>query len=155
MNPFNISNIFSSLGDSIKGVVGAFKANPEKVLEYEIALKKIVAEHELEMQKMAQSENEAVNKDKENARNREIELAKAGSKWGIITMNIAAALIIAAFFATNILPFFMQIPTENKSSLELINARLGDATLLILGYWFGSSRGSQEKQNQIDKFLSK
>ncbi len=155
MNPFNISNVFSSLGDSIKGVVSAFKANPEKVLEHEIALKKIVAEHELEMQKMAQAENESVKQDKEYARSREIELAKAGSKWGIITMNVAAALIIAAFFTTNILPFFMQIPTENKSSLELINARLGDATLLILGYWFGSSRGSHEKQNQIDNFLSK
>jgi len=62
-----------------------------------------------------------------------------------------AALIVICFFGILILLFIYKIPTENTDTLNLAIGALITAFGTVVGYFFGSSVGSQRKTDIISK----
>ena len=59
------------------------------------------------------------------------------------------ALIVIGFFALLYLLTQKPVPAENKDSLNLVIGSLLGAFSLIVGYFYGSSLGSSEKNEII------
>jgi uncharacterized membrane protein HdeD (DUF308 family) len=68
---------------------------------------------------------------------------------------ISALTVLLCFFLIVYALVFLQIPEQNREPLlhvlGIIDALLG----LIVGYYFGSSKGSQQKTELIDKMTNK
>jgi hypothetical protein len=83
--------------------------------------------------------------DRASAREREI---KTGDNW---TPRIIAAIVIVGWFTVQWYLLQYLVPQENR---EIVMRGLGTLDLavgMVLGYYFGSSAGSREKNQIISK----
>jgi lipopolysaccharide export LptBFGC system permease protein LptF len=64
---------------------------------------------------------------------------------------VLAALIVICFFGFIALLLFMPIPKENTETLNLGAGALLIAFGTVVGYFFGSSAGSQRKTDMLTK----
>jgi len=86
--------------------------------------------------------------DKQNARNREIEIAKTGKKdpmmliTGIIGISVFVFMVVAIVFKPEL--------QENKLLIHLLGMVEGVA-ITIFSYYFGSSKGSKDKTKLLGK----
>ena len=136
-----IKAIASKLGvaDSVEAVTAHLTANPDAALKLrEIDLKEL----------------EVHSKDRDSARNREVEMAKADVHF--ITKNITSLLAIgtlAGAMAMTALVFFVDFPDSQENIIIFVLGFLSSAATQVLSYYFGSSAGSKEKDNQIKGLL--
>jgi hypothetical protein len=73
-------------------------------------------------------------------------------KVNTIAMFILAGLITSGFFALLFMLFFVKIPPDNKGMLDMaVGALIGAFTGGVVGYFFGSSSGSAEKTQLLNK----
>lgn len=117
----------------------------------ELAQKGELAHLEADVKKM---EIEA--KDRDSARTRESEMAKADVHP--ITKNINSILalgVIALSFVLFTVLIFIEVKPAAKDILIYILGVLSAAVTQILSYYFGSSAGSKEKSKQLDDLLEK
>lgn len=127
--------------DSVEAVTQHLQANPmdaEKLAEIDV--KKL----EMEL------------KDRQDARNREIQLATNDSVPfinKIVTPVLALGVVALSFILFAVL-IFVQVTPEAKDILIYILGVLSAAVTQILSYYFGSSQGSKDKSNEI-KALAK
>lgn len=127
--------------DSVEAVTKHLQANPmdaEKLAEIDV--KKL----EMEM------------KDRQDARNREIQLATNDSVPfinKIVTPVLALGVVTLSFILFAVL-IFVNVTPEAKDILIYILGVLSAAVTQILSYYFGSSQGSKDKSNEI-KALAK
>lgn len=68
-----------------------------------------------------------------------------------IFQYILGALITVGFFALLIILMYTTIPTANKDLLNLVVGALIGSFATIVGYFFGSSKGSAEKNEFIKR----
>jgi hypothetical protein len=112
-------------------------ANPDTLLKLkqaEFDFKKAMEELEVERNKLAYE-------DRASAREREI---KTGDNW---TPRIIAAIVITGWFAVQWYLLQYLVPEENR---EIVIRGLGTLDLavgMVLGYYFGSSAGSKQKND--------
>ena len=105
-------------------------------------------EEMLEQHKQALLEMEI--KDRDSARNREIEVVKAGSKN--LTQNILAYIGVIGFFGIIGYLFAKGLGKMSAEESFIIGNLTGMAGAIakdIFGYYFGSSKGEHENQNWI------
>ena len=127
--------------DSVEAGTKHLQANPmdaEKLAEIDV--KKL----EMEM------------KDRQDARNREIQLATNDSVPfinKIVTPVLALGVVTLSFILFAVL-IFVNVTPEAKDILIYILGVLSAAVTQILSYYFGSSQGSKDKSNEI-KALAK
>lgn len=99
-------------------------------------------EKALELIKIELEETKVYLSDKQNARNREIEIAKTGKKdpmmliTGIIGISVFVFMVVAIVFKPEL--------QDNKLLIHLLGMVEGVA-ITIFTYYFGSSKGSKEK----------
>jgi uncharacterized membrane protein YedE/YeeE len=60
-----------------------------------------------------------------------------------------AAIVVAGFFAVLAGLLIWSVPAENKSSLDIAIGALVAGLGTVLGYFFGSSKGSSEKNDLL------
>ncbi len=114
-----------------------------------------------EILKQEMSENDELEglifKDKADARQREEVIATSDKAPLInkITLPILAAFVTFGFFG--ILAYMLKytVPPENKDILNIMLGSLGTAWVGIVTYYFGSSSGSKDKDQQISDLISK
>lgn len=63
-------------------------------------------------------------------------------------------VFLVGFFTITQFLIYKTIPTENKELISGILETLKNGAILILGYFYGSSRSSAEKSTTIDKKLN-
>ena len=68
-----------------------------------------------------------------------------------VLQYVLAALIVVCFFGFIALLLFMPIPKENVETLNLAAGALLIAFGTVVGYFFGSSAGSQRKTDMLSK----
>jgi uncharacterized membrane protein YfcA len=74
------------------------------------------------------------------------------TKINAIAMYILAGLITTGFFSLLYILMFQKIPTENKELVTMaVGALIGAFTGGVVGYFFGSSAGSAEKTQLLNK----
>lgn len=138
-----IKAIAGKLGveDSVEAVTQHLQANPMDAAKLaDIDVKKL----EMEM------------KDRQDARNREIQLATNDSVPfinKIVTPVLALGVVALSFILFAVL-IFVNVTPEAKDILIYILGVLSAAVTQILSYYFGSSQGSKDKSNEI-KALTK
>ncbi len=118
-----------------------------KQLLKELELKRMAIEKE--MAEIELKERELIIQDLNSARTREVELAKAGYNDWLQKVVGIIALLILMFVAYVIV--FITIPATNR---ELFIHFIGVAegiSLPIFAYYFGSSKGSSDKNRLIGK----
>lgn len=114
-----------------------------------IELKKLELEHEAKMQAMGYENLETLDSisaaDRASARDREI---KTGDSW---TPRILAGIVVVGWLGVQIYLLGHVVPGEMRELILRSMGTLDMALGLVLGYYFGSSRGSSMKDETIAK----
>jgi hypothetical protein len=119
------------------------------------------AEAQAKLMEMAQkgqlAELEAMGKEMESARNREIQIATSSAAPmlnKIVTPVLALGTVGLTFILFGVI-IFVDVDSDSKDILIYVLGALTSAVTMVLGYYFGSSAGSKEKSSQIDDLLGK
>jgi hypothetical protein len=133
----------------------------EKVLDKVMPDPNAKAEAQAKLMEMAQkgqlAELEAMGKEMESARNREIQIATSDAAPmlnKIVTPVLALGTVALTFILYGII-IFTDVDEQSKDILIYVLGALTSAVTMVLGYYFGSSAGSKEKSSQIDELLGK
>jgi hypothetical protein len=133
----------------------------EKVLDKVMPDPNAKAEAQAKLMALAQqgqlAELEAMGKEMESARNREIQIATSDAAPmlnKIVTPVLALGTVALTFILYGII-IFTDVDEQSKDILIYVLGALTSAVTMVLGYYFGSSAGSKEKSSQIDELLGK
>jgi hypothetical protein len=133
----------------------------EKVLDKVLPDPGAKAEAQAKLMEMAQrgqlAELEAMGKEMESARNREIQIATSDAAPmlnKIVTPVLALGTVGLTFILFGVI-IFVDVDAESKDILIYVLGALTSAVTMVLGYYFGSSAGSKEKSSQLDEILGK
>ena len=141
--------------------IAALLSIGEKVLDKVIPDPNAKAEAQAKLMEMAQkgqlAELEAMGKEMESARNREIQIATSefAPMLNKIVTPILALGTVALTFILYAIIIFTDVDEQSKDILIYVLGALTSAVTMVLGYYFGSSAGSKEKSAQIDDLLGK
>jgi hypothetical protein len=126
-------------------VQAAAKATPEQLL----ALKKAEQEFEVQMRELDIDLERIANADRDSARNREI-------KTKDLTPKILAGFITAGYFGVLFYMLRNGLPQHGGSEAMLVMlGTLGTAWGGVVAYYFGSSAGSKEKTDAMNRMAQK
>ncbi len=134
------------LGSAAKpeDVLSAISADPE------IRLKAMVADNDFKLKQRDQDieEMKAQLADVQSARSRQVESEKATGKRDY-NLYILAWTVIIGFFA--LMGFLLKIPVPQDQSgvIFMLFGSLSSAFGAVIGYFFGSSKSSSDKNEQI------
>ena len=141
--------------------LGAILSIGEKVLDKVLPDPEAKAKAQASLMEMAQkgqlAELEAMGKEMESARNREIQIATsefAPMLNKIVTPILALGTVALTFILYGII-IFTDVDEQSKDILIYVLGALTSAVTMVLGYYFGSSAGSKEKSQQLDEILDK
>lgn len=141
--------------------IAALLSIGEKVLDKVIPDPAAKAEAQAKLMEMAQkgqlAELEAMTKEMDSARKREIEIATsefAPFLNKIVTPILALGTVGLTFVLFAVI-IFVEVKPEAKDILIYVLGALTSAVTMVLGYYFGSSQGSKEKSQQLDEVLGK
>lgn len=107
-----------------------------------------VYEHELNVLKLEQE-------DRDNARQREIEMAKTDAPT---LSKIIVPLIAIVWVGFSFVIYILTLSGTFEATSHIQEGVITDIThiaILIVGYYFGSSKGSKDKQKHIHRHRSK
>jgi hypothetical protein len=128
-------------GSDVNAVTAAIIQNPDslqKLKELELEFAKIDAQ------------------DRNSARNREVEMAKADVHF--ITKNITSILaigILTGAIVITTLVFFVDFPDSQENILIFVLGSLFSIATQVVSYYFGSSQGSKDKTKEIEGLMKK
>ena len=126
---------------TVEGVTAALAGNPanlEKLKEMELEFAKIDAA------------------DRDSARKREVEMAKADVHF--ITKNITSILsigILTGSIVIAMLVFFVDFPDSQENILIFVLGSLFSIATQVVSYYFGSSQGSKDKTAELKEAMKK
>ena len=128
-------------GSDINAVTAAIIQNPDSLQK--------LKELDLEFAKIDAA-------DRDSARNREIEMAKADVHF--ITKNITSILAIGVLTGALIitaLVFFVDFPDSQENILIFVLGSLFSIATQVISYYFGSSQGSKDKTAELKEVMKK
>jgi len=143
----DITNTPVTEHDGGAAAVAALQADPAKMT----ALKQQLGQLQLDMQKELDSEAQAARQDAldsfktmvaDVANARALAVSAGPARWGAIGVSTVVMLL---FSAKLIVPMFLTVPPIPEGEMQLLYA----AVTLTLGFWLGSSDGSQRKNAQM------
>jgi len=121
-------------------VLGIIKANPEKLLE----LQKAEMAHKERLQVLLLEERALEIKDIGDARSREVAIVEATGKKDY-NLYILAWTVIIGFFGLCGVLMGVPIPKDSSQVVFILFGGLVAGFSQVLGYFFGSSKSSNEK----------
>jgi len=158
------SGASGGLLEGVSSIISRVKADPTKVAEIEQELEELKFNHlqemaklDLEADKIEADLEKAYLADKDSARDREIQIAtseKAPLLNKIITPLLAILILGSTFIFWYIL-IFVDITKDKEILLSGITGSLTTLSMGVVGYYFGSSQSSANKQKQIESFMTK
>lgn len=132
-----------NVSGAIEDTVSLFKGkdDPEsKALLSELELKR--KEFELETYRLEVQ-------DRDSARTREVELKKAGGQD--IMMLVSGAVAMIAFLTIIFTILFVELPDKNENLIHQVIGITEGVAISVFTYYFGSSKGSSDKQKELNK----
>lgn len=140
--------------ESVGNVVDKFVQTKEEKDAANLELRKVVSEELKAMEIEHTKQLEVYQKEMESARNREIQIAtsdKAPLINKIITPILALAVVTLTFVLFYVL-MFREVGNEKDIIIYVLGV-LSAVCTQVISYFFGSSQGSAQKQNQLDKLI--
>jgi len=131
-------NPMGAAQDLLKELSGSNNPKAKPILD-EMNLK--MAEIELEFSKVDLEETVAYLGDIQNARQREISMANSGkSDW---FMYVVGMFVLVSLVGVVYVALFVEVKDENM--FYFIAGNVFTMTMTVVGYFFGSSKGSKDK----------
>ena len=140
--------------ESVGNVVDKFVQTKEEKDAANLELRKVISEELKAMEIEHTKQLEVYQKEMESARNREIQIAtsdKAPLINKIITPILALAVVTLTFVLFYVL-MFREVGNEKDIIIYVLGV-LSAVCTQVISYFFGSSQGSAQKQNQLDKLI--
>lgn len=140
--------------DKVAGAVDRFVQTKEEKDAVNLEIRKVVSEELKAMEQEHTKQLEVYQREMDSARNREIQVAtsdKAPLLNKIITPILALAVIILTFVLFYVL-MFREVGNEKDIIIYVLGV-LSAVCTQVISYFFGSSQGSAQKQNQLDKLI--
>ena len=140
--------------ESVGNVVDKFVQTKEEKDAANLELIKVVSEELKAMEQEHTKQLEVYQKEMESARNREIQIATAEKAplLNKIVTPILALTVVALTFILFYMLMFKQVGNEKDIIIYVLGV-LSAVCTQIISYYFGSSQGSAQKQNQLDKLI--
>jgi len=139
--------------------LGAILSIGEKVLDKVMPDPEAKAKAQATLMEMAQkgelAQLEAHVKEMQSARDREIQIAtsdKAPMLNKIVTPVLALGTVGLTFILFGVI-IFVDVDSDSKDILIYVLGALTSAVTMVLGYYFGSSAGSKEKDSKIKDLI--
>tara|TARA_R110000868_G_scaffold19297_1_gene83070 strand:+ start:6869 stop:7399 length:531 start_codon:yes stop_codon:yes gene_type:complete len=128
------------------GIERAIAADPNLALQFKMA----VMQAEADARRQEFDTLQAQLADVQSARNQTVKLVEAGSviAWGAPIISI---LITVGFFAMLYVVIRQEIPESSQTLANIMLGSLGTSFTAVVGYWVGSSAGSAQKTNALEK----
>ena len=123
--------------------LAAVASNPEAVL----ALKRLEADHTVELERLAIEAARVEVEDRQGARAREQAVVAATGKQDRNLVGLAWTMVLGFLGLTGALTFFP--PADTSQIVLILYGNLGSAFTGVIGYYFGSSAGSKAKDARI------
>lgn len=150
-----VEGFIGSVGKMVKDGVSAFKADPTKAMELEATLAQAEQAFRAKLADIAMREKEVAAADRDSARKREAELKDN-------TPRTLAYIVVGGFLGLS----FCQIaalyiwpetkfPPEGWVMIGNISGYLAAKSELALAYYFGTSAGSDRKNDTIERLVGK
>jgi len=136
-----------ALIDSVSGVVDKFVTTSDEKAAIKQAMEAEINRHMEAINAQALRENELENMDRDSARNREIAHIKATGKADHFQYFVGGVVMLT-FVAVTIFLLKYELPEKNGHIIVNLVGILEGATIAIVTFYFGSSRGSREKNAQ-------
>lgn len=134
--------------DDPEAVLNELKQNPEALVK----LKKYEMDHEKELKRLDIKEQEIYLQDRQSARERESRVVEATGEKDY-ALYILASTLVVGFFA--VLVVFMVEDIKGNEALYLLLGSLASGFGAVIQYFFGSSRGSKDKDRAIERIVQK
>ena len=139
--------------------IAALLSIGEKVLDKVLPDPQAKAEAQAKLMEMAQkgqlAELEFMAKEMDSARRREIEIAVSENApfiSKIVTPVLALGTVALTFILYTII-IFVDVNEQSKDIMIYVLGALTSAVTMVLGYYFGSSAGSKEKDQKIKDLM--
>lgn len=160
-----VLNTLGDVGGEILGAVGkvtgikAFDVAADLVSkddrltdkEKEVAMKELMKEKELALEYYKIDAE-----DRGSAREMRVKTneSKAATQFNKIFPDVLAAFIVLAAVTFGIMLFYVEIPEGNKRTVELFcDVFLFGGAFTVIQFFFGSSKGSKDKDNKVESTL--
>ena len=143
--------------ESVGNVADKFITTGQEKEEFKAEVTKEINRHIEAMASAQNSELETLMKDMDSARNREIQISTSDKAPLInkIIQPVLALLLLGSCFVMWYTILFKDIPAEKEMLVAGIVGSLTTIAMGVVGYYFGSSIGSRNKQEQLDKIMQK
>ena len=115
-------------------------ATPEQIKE----LKQAAMQHKERLTELAIEQEKTYLADRQDARQRELELTKTTGKRDT-NLYILAWTVVVSFFLTVGILIFADIPEGQNEILYMLLGVLGTGFITVIQYFFGSSKSSTDK----------
>lgn len=132
----------SAVIDSVQGKIGERAAHNARA-------KELLAELEMHRREWELEYDNLYLQDVANARQREVELAKTGQR-DYMTYIVGGLVLLVFAFQVWFLSY-RTIPVGNEKMFYYLMGIVDTAVVSIVSYYFGSSKGSKDKQATIDR----
>jgi hypothetical protein len=139
--------------------IAALLSIGEKVLDRVIPDPGVKAEAQAKLMEMAQkgelAQLDFQAKEMESARDREVQIATSefAPMLNKIVTPILALGTVALTFMLYAVIIFVDVDEQSKDILIYVLGALTSAVTMVLGYYFGSSAGSKEKDQKIKDLM--
>ena len=144
-----IASLFGGEADDPERLLSMMQSDPEamtKLKELELKHRERLEELNIEAARIQLEESKAELADRQSARQRETSIVQATGKKDV-NLYILAWVVVGGFFLLT--GMMMLIPElEGRSNNAMVNIMFGGLVsgfATVLGYFFGSSKGSAEK----------
>lgn len=136
-----LSILGGNVFEGVKDIVRTFKLPPEQQLQFDSKMAELQTTAEIKLAELEAS-------DRNSARQREMSVKD--------NTNANLAYTVTGTMMVGLVYFNVYPPApEVKTVVENVMMAVRDGWLVILAYYFGSSRGSAAKHDMIDKLVTK
>jgi hypothetical protein len=136
-----LSILGGNVFEGVKDIVRTFKLPPEQQLQFDSKMAELQTAAEIKLAELEAS-------DRNSARQREMSVKD--------NTNANLAYTVTGTMMVGLVYFNVYPPApEVKTVVENVMMAVRDGWLVILAYYFGSSRGSAAKHEMIDKLVTK
>lgn len=140
----------------IEGILDETITTQEEKLEAKAKITALQNSHTEALKAFVMEEMANHTQEMGNARAREVELNKSPyTNWlGKNTSSILAYVVVVLTFVLMGFLLFGSIPKEKENLAFAIQGFLAGACMTVLGYYFGSTHGSQRKDDTIKELVN-
>lgn len=138
----------------VSDILDNLTTNKEEKLKAQAELEKVLNDFIIQKEQIANTAVEMYLKDIQDSRAMQLQAVKSDDKFVRRFVYWLAIFVIVAAFGMMALILLNQLPEGSKEFAYLIMGNLTGALTTILAFFFGSTRGSESK-NEVIRNLSK